>query len=412
MNRPRPQMGLGITMIGAEEEALVLEVLRSKRLFRYDYKTPPEKQGAMSATLEREIREKMGVKYALGVTSGTAALEVALAAMGVGPGDEVIVPAWSWISCFTAIVRLGALPVLAEIDETFCLAKGEIRRLCNAHTKAVLLVHYQGVSADMDDLLEEAREAGIFLLEDCAQSIGAVYKGRHVGSMGDIGIYSFQTQKSITSGEGGMVVTNNPQFYERAIRFHDLGQVRNHHLQFMTPEEDAFCGAQYRMHELTGAVALAQFRKLEGLRTHCRRLSRLVLERIENLPGLEFRRIPDPTGDSGFEIYFCLESEALAKKFTSRLHERNINCTKMTGTYCQYDRDYCKNRKTYHSPSSPFAKFEEWPAKGYRPEDFPKTEALVHRFIAIPFGALYTEEDAEYIADTICEVHKEMHLGA
>lgn len=406
----RPELGLGIQLIGKEEETLLLQVLRSKHLFRYAYDLAPEDQGAMVATLERETREMMGTQYALAVTSGTAALEVALAALGVGPGDEVIVPAWSWVSCFTSIVRLGARPVLAEIDESFCLAKGEIARLATPLTKAVMILHYQGVAADMDPLLTEARTAGIAVLEDCAQSMGAIYKGRRVGSMGDIGIYSFQTQKSITSGEGGLVVTNDARIYERAVRFHDLGFLRPHHALFVTPKVETFCGAQYRMNELTGAVALAQLRKLDKLREHCRRLNRRILARISDLPGLIFRQIPDPAGDSGIEIYFCLGSAEQARNFTILLHAREVNCTKMTGTYCQYDREYCKKKSTYHPASSPFNHFSEWPALGYRMEDFPRTEALVHRFVAIPMGALYTIEDADYIAEAVCETYLEMEL--
>src|SRR5947199_3099496 len=139
--RPRPRLGLGSASVGKEEEELVLQVLRSGDLFRY-YGHDPKNPPAMAVTLEKEFREKYGFKYALAVTSGTAALEVALAALGVGPGDEVILPAWSWISCFTAIVRVGARPVMGEIDDTFCLAPGEITRLTTPHTKAVLLVHY------------------------------------------------------------------------------------------------------------------------------------------------------------------------------------------------------------------------------------------------------------------------------
>src|SRR5438552_3764136 len=153
--RPRPRLGLGSASVGKEEEELVLQVLRTGDLFRY-YGHDPKKPPMMAATLEKEFREKIDVKYALAVTSGTAALEVALGALGIGPGDEVILPAWSWISCFTAIVRVGAMPVLAEIDDTFCLAAGEITRLANDRTKAVLLVHYQGVAADMDKILAEA----------------------------------------------------------------------------------------------------------------------------------------------------------------------------------------------------------------------------------------------------------------
>src|SRR5206468_8270541 len=170
--------------VGKEEEQLVLQVLHSRDLFRY-YGHDPQSPPQMAATLEKEFREKVGTKYALAVTSGTAALETALAALGIGPGDEVIVPAWSWISCFTAIVRVGALPVLGEIDDTFSLAPGEITRLATPNTKGVLLVHYQGVAADLDKVLAEAHSNGIKVLEDCAESVGATYHGKSVGTFGD-----------------------------------------------------------------------------------------------------------------------------------------------------------------------------------------------------------------------------------
>src|SRR3954465_5726401 len=169
--RPRPRLGLGSAVVGREEEELVLQVLRSGDLFRY-YGHDPKHPPMMAATLEREFAAKVQLKYALAVTSGTAALEVALGALGVGPGDEVIVPAWSWISCFTAIMRVGATPVLAEIDETFCLAPGEVTRLKTPHTKAVLLVHYQGVAAELDKIVPECRAAGVKLLEDSAEAVG------------------------------------------------------------------------------------------------------------------------------------------------------------------------------------------------------------------------------------------------
>lgn len=403
----RPTPGLGFHLVGEEEAELVLEVIRSRDLFRYSYHLPVEEQGVMTATLEREVREKMGVRYALAVTSGTAALEVSLAALGVGPGDEVIVPAWSWISCFTAVVRLGALPVLAEMDDTFCLAPGEMTRLKTDRTKAVLIMHYQGVAADMDPLLEEARRHGIAVLEDCAQSSGASYKGRRVGSMGAMGIYSFQINKTISSGEGGMVVTNDARLYERAVRMHDLGLVRPYHQQFVTPEEPHFAGGQYRMNEITGAVALAQFRRLDTIRNHCRSLRDRIMKQIGTLPGIRFRRIPDETGDSGFEIYFCVENEDLAKAFSERLNARNVNCGRTTATYCHYANEYCIGAYTYHEQASPFRHFKEWPAPGYRAADFPRTEALIHRFVSLPIGVLYTEADADAIAQSVIAVHSE-----
>jgi len=408
--RPSPPLGLGQALLGTEEEELLLQVIRSKRLFRYSYDLPPEEQGEMTATLEREFREMMGTKFALGVTSGTAALEVALGALGIGPGDEVILPAWSWISCFTSVVRLGARPVLAEIDETFCLASGEITRLCTPRTKAVMVIHYQGVGADMDPLMKEARAAGISVLEDCAESTGALYKGRRLGSIGDMGIYSFQFQKTMTSGEGGLIVTSDPRLYERAVRFHDLGSVRAHHLTFIDPTEPEFCGGQYRMNEMTAAVAVAQRRKVDDLRSHCRSLRDRIMDQIQDLSGLAFRRIPDPEGDSGFEIYFFLENELLAQRFTKLLKEHNVNCTKMTGTYCHYARSYCQNRQAHTAAASPFREFSDWPAPGYRQEDFPRTEDLVNRFVTLTIGVRYREADADYIADVVRAVHHELNL--
>lgn len=406
--RERPQLGLGAVLIGQEEEDLVMDVVRSKRLFRYSYDLPPKDQGKMTATLEKETREMMGVRFALAVTSGTAALEVALAALEIGPGDEVIVPAWSWVSCFTSIVRVGARPVLAEIDETFCLAPGEIRRLRTSRTKAVMVIHYQGVAAEMDAILSEAQENGLAVIEDCAEATGARYRGRRVGSLGTVGIYSFQNQKTMTSGEGGMVVTNDPKLYERSVRFHDIGHFRPHHHLFASPREMEFCGSQFRMNELTAAVALAQLRKVDGLRAHCRVLSRRIMDRIGRLEGLVFRRIPDPEGDSGIEIYFHLETEQLAQTFTAALAERNVHCLKMTGTYCHYSKSYCTEGRAHAPGASPFLGFSAIPPEGYRAEDFPRTESLVHRFVALPMGARFTLEDADYIAATVCAIHQQM----
>src|SRR5215212_10004940 len=316
--RPRPSLGLGAAWIGKEEEDLVLQVVRNKEPFRY-YGHDPAHPPMMATTLEKEFAAKFGFHYALAVTSGTAALEVALGALGVGPGDEVIVPAWSWISCFTAVVRVGAMPVLAEIDDTFCLAAGEITRLTTARTKAVMIIHFQGVSADMEKLSAEAHSNGIKVLEDCAEAVGATYHGKSVGQVGEIAIFSFQYHKFMTSGEGGMVACNDGTLYERAVRFHDIGQVRPYHAAIKKPSVPAFSGDQFRMTELTAAMALAQLRKVDLIKSHCRKMSGRILSQLKDLKGLTPRRIPDPTGDTGFEIYLSLPSKELAQEFSKRL---------------------------------------------------------------------------------------------
>ena len=405
--RPRPVPGLGCQAIGPEEEALVLDVLRRKELFRY-YGNDPAKPPPMAAQLEKEFREYIGTDYALAVTSGSGALEVALAAAGIGPGDEVIVNAWSWISCFTAIVRVGARPVLAEIDDTLNLASGEIERLVTPHTRAVIIVHYQGVAAEMEPIELAAHRCGIYVIEDCAQSLGTRYRGRHIGTWSDIATYSFQNNKVATSGEGGMVVTRDQRLYERAVRFHDLGNYRPYHAALVPTHEPAFVGGQFRMSELTAAVALAQLRKVDPIRDHCRRLQARVLPRLASLKGLKLRRIPDPEGDFGFEPYFFLDRPDQVTPFREKLNARNVNCGQRTGTYPQYGRDYVKTGRAHAPAASPFRDIKPWPAPGYRAEDFPRTEDWTKRFIALPIGWRYTEADADYIADSVIAVHREM----
>ena len=241
--RPRPAPGLGAAAIGPEEEALVLDVLRRQELFRY-YGNDPQRPPPMAATLEKEAAALLGTDYVLAVSSGTAALEIVLGAAGIGPGDEVIVPAWSWISCFTAVVRCGARPVLAEVDASLCLDPAEIARLTTPRTRAVMVIHYQGAAADLDPIVLAAHRRGLFVIEDCAESPGATYRGRRVGTWGDAAIFSFQHNKPMTAGEGGLIATRDLRLYERAVRLHDLGQYRAPHAAVTPPREPAFAGGQ------------------------------------------------------------------------------------------------------------------------------------------------------------------------
>jgi len=405
--RPRPVPGLGSNAIGKEEEELVLDVLRRKEPFRY-YGLDPKSPPPMVATLEREMQAYIGIEYALAVSSGTAALEVAYAAIGLGPGDEVIVPAWSWVSCFTAIVRVGARPVLCEIDDTLNFDPSEIDRLVTPRTKAVSVIHYQGVAVEMDKIVLAAHRKGLFVVEDCAQSLGTTYRGRQIGSWGDVAIYSFQYNKTATCGEGGLVATRDQRIYERAVRLSDLGNYRPYHAGIVTPKEPAFVGGQYRMSELAAAVALAQLRKINMIREHCRKLQSRVLQKVTGLKGINLRRVPDSTGDFGFEIYLMFENLEQVAPFHEKLNALNVNCGARTGTYPQYNRDYMKTGLAHHPALSPFKDFKEWPAPGYRAQDFPRTEDLTKRYIALPIGWLYTEEDADYIGDSVVKIHREV----
>jgi len=400
----RPRLGLGSAAIDKDEETATLAVLRSGNLFRY-YGDDPAHPPKAVATLEAEACLWIGTDYALAVSSGTAALEAALAAISVGPGDEVIVPAWSWLSCVTAIVRSGARPILAEVDESLCLDPNEISRLTTPRTRAVLIVHYQGISADLAPIIHESHRRGLSVIEDCAEAPGVSYRGRRVGSWGDVAIFSFQHNKPMTAGEGGLLVTRDIRTYERAVRMSDLGQYRSHHATIAPAQEPAFSGGQFRMSELTAAIALVQLRKVDAICSHCRSLQEIILRETGDLPGLTWRPIPDPTGDFGFELYFYLDKAGQVAPFRDALDQLNVNCQKRTGTYPQYHRDYLLTGRAHHPEVSPFRDLKPWPAPGYRPEDFPRTEDLTTRFIALPLGWRYTAEDAHHIATSLKTVH-------
>ncbi|MEK7409710.1 MAG: aminotransferase class I/II-fold pyridoxal phosphate-dependent enzyme, partial [Acidobacteriota bacterium] len=221
--RPLTKRDWGPQYFDEKERQQVEDVLEGRQPFRWN--NPLEKSKV--ARFEDEYAARMRTKYCLAVTSGTAALHTALAALEVGPGDEVILPAWTWHSCYNTILALGALPVFAEIDESFNIDAADIEHRITPQTKVIMPVHLQGNPADMDPVLAIARKHRLRVLEDGSQAVGASYKGRPLGSMGDIGIYSLQQSKTITAGEGGAVVTSDPALFERAARFHDVSRPRS-----------------------------------------------------------------------------------------------------------------------------------------------------------------------------------------
>ncbi len=203
------------------EKRELLEVLQSRRPFRW------WKNGSKALEFEEAYAAHLGVKYAIGVTSGTTALSAALAALEIGPGDEVILPAWTWYADYDTVVLAGALPVFAEVDSSLNIDPTDIDARITPRTKVIIAVSLQGCPADMGPILEIARKHKLRVLEDFSQCVGGRYRGKYLGSMGDIGISSFQQSKTITAGEGGAVVTNDPILFERAVRAHDVGSLRS-----------------------------------------------------------------------------------------------------------------------------------------------------------------------------------------
>lgn len=400
---PFPPRYWGANVVGEEELALVTEVVRSRSLFRAYGENPPH----MVDDLEREARELFGVKHALGVTSGTAALHCAMAGLEVGPGDEVIVPSLMWLSNFNVPVLLGATPVIADIDRTLCMDPEDLRRKISPRTKAVCVVYFMGGVPHVERILQIAEEAGVAVVEDCAQSVGASYRGKRIGSLGEVGCYSFQHNKIVTSGEGGMMVTDNAEVFERAARFHDLGLLRPSLADQLDgePQMEPFAGSQMRMSELTGAVALAQLRKLDSAVLDVTRgfFSGLKSELSDSCPGMRFRDSGDDEGDAGIGLYLDMGTSEKGTWFAEALRAEGIPVGATTGACNLLHNPYVQEKRQLHPAMPPFGA-AEGAAVEYSPALCPNADAIASSMVAIMLTPRMTEHDVDDIRRAVEKV--------
>jgi 8-amino-3,8-dideoxy-alpha-D-manno-octulosonate transaminase len=383
----------------AEKRALI-EVCESASPFRYWGPGRPAKVQAF----EEAFAQHMGTKYALGVTSGTAALDCAMAALGIGPGDEVVVPAYTWWSDYTCVVHSAALPVFAEIDRSLTLDPRDFARKITPRTKAVIAVHLLGGPCDMDAILAIARERKVAVVEDCAQCVGGSYKGRKLGSLGDLGIYSFQINKTITSGEGGAVVTNDPLLYERAARFHDMGTFRSLFEQRTGATRDrVFAGENFRMNELTGAVLGAQLPKLDRMIADLRRHAGAVYAGIRDLSGIRLRHQPDPAGDIGYSAFFEVRDQATRDRCLQELRRLHVPASTLVGSVLLPVDEAVIQKRTRH-PAWPSFQSAEGRAIQYGAANCPQTLEIFHRFVQIRVGPKFTDRIDQYLVESIRKV--------
>ena len=319
--KPLPLEFPGMHYIDNEEIEAAIRVLKSRSLFRY---YGIDLQGEVDA-FEREFTEFVGVKHALAVSSGSGALQTALSALGVGPGQEVIVPAYMWVAVIAAVVNLGAIPVLADIDETFTLDPADVERRITPRTTGIIAVHMSGAPADAPALLQIARKHRLFLLEDCAQCAGGSIRGKRVGSFGDMGIFSFQMNKNMSSGEGGCVVTSDARLYQRAVAAHDNGYARDDNGRAIYDNLDlCLWGRGCRLDELRGAILRVQLKKLPNIVAHMRQSKYRIRRAVEAFPEIRLRRIIDPDGDTGAFLIVTLKNADGAKKISQALRAEGI----------------------------------------------------------------------------------------
>ncbi len=312
-----PQEFPGVHWIDEQEEQAVLDVVRNGSLFRY-YGLKPARH---VDELEQAARQFYGVKHALAINSGTGALICAMSALGVGPGSEVIIPSFLWVASVGAIIQVGAIPVIAEVDESFNLSPDTLEHAITPRTKLIVTIHMAGSPCDMDAIMAIANRRNIPVLEDCAQCNGGSYRGRKLGSIGKMAIFSLQLNKNITCGEGGLILTNDDRLFERAFATHDMGMVRKNG-RLAQPEDYALSWGQgRRMTELCGAVAGVQLKKLPTIVERMRGSKRRIKAGLAGTPGLAFRKLADAEGDSGPFIIMLLENAETGQRLLTQLRE-------------------------------------------------------------------------------------------
>ena len=392
--RPAPPMFPGGMMVGEEEKQAVLEVLDSKNLFRYYGPTPPGP--TKTDQFEQEFSRHMGARYSLAVSSGTAALHTALVAAGIGPGDEVIVPAYTFIASAAAVLMAKAIPVIAEVDESLTLDPADLEIKVSPHTRAVMPVHMRGAPCRMDEILDIARRHHLKVIEDVAQADGGSYKGRRLGTLGDVGAFSLQFHKIITTGEGGMIVTDDQVSYERGCMFHDTGGAWRSTEFSVEP----FLGTNYRMSELTAALGLVQLGRLEGLLAAMRERKRRIKEGIADLSEIRFRDIPDPDGDTGVCLIFYVADEGTAGEVAAALQAENISARSIYDASIPDWHIYSHwapiLQKTTPTPEGcPYTCGHYKGSIEYSPDMCPRTLAILKRAVLLNVSPLLTDEDVD-----------------
>ncbi|MGA5168283.1 MULTISPECIES: DegT/DnrJ/EryC1/StrS family aminotransferase [Streptomyces] len=311
--------GPGYRFFGDEERANVMAVLDRWYANREAFDDPGE--GEWVRRFERAAAERFGAAHCLGVNSGTSALVAALVGLGIGPGDEVVVPGYMFVASIAAVLHCGADVVLAEVDESLTLDPADVRARITPRTRAIMAVHMLGAPSDMAALGALADEHGLHLLEDCAQSAGGSYHGRPLGTLGSAGTFSLNHYKVITSLQGGFVLTDDPLVFQRAYSFHDQGWFPYRRDR---GDGDPLLGMNLGLGELHAAVALAQLGKLDRILGRVRDVKHRLVEAIGDLPGVRPRTVHDPAGECGTTAVYVFDDPAHARDAARRLGSRTL----------------------------------------------------------------------------------------
>jgi 8-amino-3,8-dideoxy-alpha-D-manno-octulosonate transaminase len=404
----------GFEFFGAEERKEVNDVLETGILMRYGFDGP--RKGIWKAKeLEEAICETFGCKHAQLVSSGTAALTAAMSALGIGYGDEIILPAFTFVASFEAVLSVGAIPVLVDVDDTLTLNPVAVRNAITSKTKCVMPVHMCGSMADMDALVAICKEHNLILLEDACQSIGATYKGKKLGTIGDAGTFSFDFVKMITCAEGGVVMSNREDVYINTDGYSDHGHDHKGGLD-RGADLHPFIGYNFRISELHAAVGLAQIKKLDNFLNLQRNNNKMLRQILAAIPEISFRRVPDEAGDSCSFLSWFLPTEAITKAVVAELKAQGI----LAGNFYWFVNnwhyiskwDHLKNAVTLNHlhPDLKTAVMH------HANKDFTASDAVMGRCISTAISLLWTPEQikvkGEQMVNVINKVLKAQQVTA
>lgn len=379
----------GFEIFDDAEKQQVAEVMEKGFTFRYNF--DGMRNGVWKAReLEGMIEKTLGVNHAHLVSSGTTALTTALMAAGIGAGDEVIVPPFTFVASFEAIMLAGAVPVVAEIDETLCLSVEGIEAVITERTKAVNFVHMCGSGGYMDQIKALCDKHNLILLEDACQATGATYQGKALGTFGKVGALSFDSVKTISCGEGGAVLTNDAQVYEYAHQFSDHGH--DHIGMDRGAEKHPIIGTNFRISEMNAAVGVAQWQKLDRILEIQRRNKKALKDALSQYGEVSFRVLPDEAGDNAGFLSVIMPSEERAKEVVAGLAAEGV-----PGVFYWYANNWHYFKNWHHiqglkSPAKlPVELAENCP--DYSQVKTPKSDDIMSRTFSMLINLSWSEED-------------------
>ena len=395
----------GFELFGDLERKELNDVLETGILMRYGFDAA-RKGNWKAKELEQEISKTFGCKYAQLVSSGTAALTTALSALRIGYGDEVIMPTFTFVASFEAVLSVGAIPVLVDVDETLTLNPDTVRKAITPKTKCVMPVHMCGAMADLDELLEICRKHHLLLLEDACQSIGAKYKDKYVGTIGNAGTFSFDFVKTITCGEGGAVMTNDENIYVKCDGYSDHGH--DHKGVDRGADLHPFLGYNFRISELHAAVGLAQIKRLDEFLTIQKKNHSILKNILSAIPEISFRIIPDEEGDSCTFLSWFLPTEEITRAVVNELKEQNI----LAGNFYWYDNNWHYIRKWDHLKNAQALNtlnpLQHEALMKLQTQNFSAGDAIMSRCISTSISLVWSEEQVKEKGEKIAAVVKKV----